>query len=107
MTFTDTAILIGWYLAVARVTRLIAMDRISEGVRIVIVRRLGEASLISYLVNCMWCVSIWVGLASTAVPVYMAHRTWPQAVLFAFGASYLTGILTRFDADDIEIEIKD
>jgi hypothetical protein len=102
----DILILIGWVLAVARVTRLIAMDRITEDVRIAIVRHFGEGHMISYLVNCMWCVSIWVAAASTPVAVLMAHRSWPEAGLLALAASYITGMLSRLDADDeVEIEI--
>jgi hypothetical protein len=102
----DVLILIGWVLAVARVTRLIAMDRITENARIALVRRLGEAHMLNYLMNCMWCMSIWVGVMSMPVPVFMAHRSWAQAAVFALGASYITGMLSRLDDDDeVEIEI--
>lgn len=101
----DVLVLIGWILAVARVTRLIAMDRITEGFRVGVVRHFGEQHPISYLVNCMWCVSIWVALPAMPALMYLAHRTWPQALVFALAASYVTGMLSRLDDDEMEFEI--
>jgi Protein of unknown function (DUF1360) len=100
----DLVILTGWYLAVARVTRLINQDVILEDLRAWFVDKVGGESLLAYLVNCAWCVSIWVAVFSLPVPVYMADRTWPQAILFALGASWFTGITAGFGSEEIEIE---
>lgn len=103
----DLVILLGWYLAVARTTHLITSDRITEDLRIRFMHRVGVTTLLGYLVNCSWCVSIWVAAFSVPVPVYMADRTWPQAVLFSLGASYFTGLMSSIGAEDIEIEVRD
>jgi hypothetical protein len=94
----------GWYLAVARVTRILTHDRITEDARIWFMHKVGVQSLLAYYVNCMWCVSIWVAGLSMPVAVYMAGRTWPQAAVFALGASYFTGMMSGLDSEEIEIE---
>ena len=107
MSVTDIVVLIGWALAVARVSRISAADRITEDIRIALVHRFGVTSMASYLINCIWCTSIWVAAASMPVAVYMAHSTWSQAVVFALAASQVAGMATFFDRDDLEIEVKD
>ena len=103
----DLVTLIGWYLAVARVTRLINDDVIFEDLRAWFIDRMGGESLLAYLVTCAWCVSIWVAAFSLPVPVYLAHQSWPHAILFAFGASYCTGIMASLGTEKIEIETVD
>lgn len=103
----DLIIIVGWYLAVARVTYLITQDRITEDGRIWFMHRVGVNGMLAYLVNCSWCVSFWVALLSTPVAVYMADRTWPQAILFALGASYFTGMMSAIGGEDVEIETVD
>lgn len=108
MTGQDLIILAGWYLAVAEMTYLITAARLTDDTRIWFMHRRwhgGPQSMMSDLVNCSWCMGVWVAAASTAVPVYMADRTWPQAVLLAFGAAYFTGMMSRFYADDAVIEV--
>lgn len=107
MIAENLLILAAWYLAVARVTVLINQDRITEDIRIRFMHWVGVNSMLAYLINCAWCVSIWVGLFSTAVPVFMADRTWPQAVLLALGASYFTGIMSGLTGEDIAIDETD
>lgn len=101
----DLIVLAGWFLAVARATRLVTQDMILDAPRLWFMRKVGETSELAYLVNCSWCMSMWVAMFSTPVAVYMAGRTWPQAILFALGASYFTGMMSRLDNDDVEIEV--
>lgn len=108
MTGQDLIILAGWYLAVAEVTYLITAARISDDARIWFMHRRwhgGPNSMLADFVNCPWCMSVWISAASTAVPVYMAGRTWPQAILLAFGAAFCTGVSARLYADDSVIEV--
>lgn len=104
----DLIVLAGWFLAVARVTRFVIRDELTESARIWFMHRKwhgGPTSLLAYFVNCSWCISMWVAMFSTPVAVYMAGRTWPQAILLALGASYFTGMMSRLDNDDVEIEV--
>jgi len=106
-------------LAVARVTRLITHDRITEAPRRRLVvalwartlplsdarteagRRLdagGDPPLGAYLVTCPWCVSTYVGAVAAPLWYYLGERPWlliPAAVL-AF--SYACGFLATKEA---------
>ena len=79
-------------LAVARVTRFLVDDRLSDGYRRWVVKRWGEDSKPSYLAHCPWCTSIWV-----AIPIMPAAAIWPNIwVIAAFSipaASMLSGLL--------------
>lgn len=48
-------------LATARGTRLIVEDYITEPFRTRVQRKFGDESKVTYLVNCRFCASIWVG----------------------------------------------
>jgi Protein of unknown function (DUF1360). len=83
-------------LAVARITRLLVEDKLMVGYRQWVVKRWGPESLISYLVHCPWCTSVWV-----SVPVMPAATIWPnQWVIAAFAipaASMVAGCLLDRD----------
>lgn len=75
-------------LATARMSRVMTTDRIGEGFREFVIRRLGEPadSKISYMLTvCHWCSSFWVGLALNAYilagAVWLAELDWRIAVL--------------------------
>lgn len=82
-------------LAVARVTRLITEDKITERPREAVARWLitRDHTQLAYLVFCSWCVSIYVGAAGAGA--YWAwHGTMPYTVIvLALAASHVTGIL--------------
>lgn len=84
-------------LAVARVTRLVTADEISRELRDAVMRRLDDRKALhlklAYLMECPWCVSIWVGLATISAVV-----TWPDSIALwialSTGAfSQITGML--------------
>lgn len=50
-------------LAVARLARLIAEDKLLEPLRFRLGRRWPADSLRLYLVHCRWCLSIWIAAA--------------------------------------------
>lgn len=98
-----------WFLAVARVTRLITMDRLSEPFRVWLIRRNGgdDSAMVPYLFQCPWCMSMWVGLASAPLLLWIAGYTMWLAPLFGFAASWFTGISAvnwEGDEDDIIID---
>ncbi len=49
-------------LAVARVTRLVVEDKITEDLRYKVIGRY-QGTKLAYLVTCQYCVSVWAGLA--------------------------------------------
>lgn len=91
-------------LAVARVTRLITMDRLTAAVRVAAVRALlgrprqqaresGFRYELAYLITCDWCSSMYVGAAGAGA-WYAWGETLPfMAVCAALAASYVTGFL--------------
>lgn len=89
--------------AVARVTRLITTDKLTEPPRNAVVTRLlreredGTPSPLrtelAYLVVCDWCASMYVGAAAAG-----AYWAWGETIPFmlvclALAASYATGFL--------------
>lgn len=87
-------VMIAAVLAVARLTRLVVEDRITNFYRLWMVRKYGEESVASYFVHCPWCMSIWVAAVVMPVAVAWPNR-WVFAVLASLGASYLTGLLAK------------
>jgi hypothetical protein len=78
--------------ATFRLTRLVAVDAFppSDWLRWKIEDRTGPDSAWSYLVNCPWCLSIYIGAAVTAVTAQIVSV--PLPVLVAFTASTITGL---------------
>lgn len=87
------------FLAVARLTRLVTRDYLTERPRRWLQAHLPEAG--AYLLGCPWCASIWI-----AFPVVLVVAEWPgnRAVgwtVLALAASQVTGLLSTIDpADD-------
>lgn len=77
-------------IAVFRLTRIITRDRISEDVRNAVGERLGRDSMVTYLINCDWCISIWAALI-----IFSLRKTSPNVSDWLSGllaASAITGI---------------
>lgn len=123
-----------YFLAVARIVRLINSDKIADRPRLWIARRavdardaaaeaqsLGQAvrfirldriaerwGKALYFVQCPWCVGMWVALATTWVPMWFAHNPVAQYIAVALAVSHLVGVCARFaDTEDISIEDDD
>lgn len=69
-------------LAVARITRLVVDDKITEPMRQEVIEHSGSESL-SYLVQCPYCVSVWAGLA-------VSFGLVPRKVRYALALSEAT-----------------
>ena len=99
-----------WVLALARVTRLTVSDRHTDFLRIWAYKKSkGAETLLTYFVQCPWCVSMWLAFA-TLWPIYMLTGTdWRMYPLVALAGSYVVGILAENleSDDDIEVEIED
>lgn len=99
-----------WLLALARVTRLLTKDALTDVIREWAYRRShGAETTLTYFVQCPWCVGMWLALGTAWVPLVLAERAlwlWPFAAL---AASHLIGLAAEnLEADDdIEVEITD
>lgn len=83
------------FMVVARLTRIITTDRITEKPRLALVTRLGPDSGLVYLAHCQWCMSVWLGAIGAGIAVWLAPipgiDLWVQGVGLAAAFSYGTG----------------
>lgn len=92
--------------AVARLTRLVCADKITEPVRNAAARRLPDGSLVVYLLFCRWCMSMWVALPLAAMwwvasPLpRWSDRWWLDVPAAALALSHVTGLLVRAEPED-------
>lgn len=86
-------------LAVARVTRLLVSDRITEAPRSALLRRLDADGLAAYFVVCPWCVSVYVGGAAAAGGAWAGVWSWPWAPALALAFSYTAGWLASREGE--------
>lgn len=100
---TWSLILLAYVLTVARLTRLVNADVITDPLRIAVARKWGAQSTVSYFLGCAWCVSLWVALVLAVATVAVTGVSWWWIVLMAPAASHITGLLTGLDTDDVEI----
>ncbi|MFI0814494.1 hypothetical protein ACH4TX_07815 [Streptomyces sp. NPDC021098] len=79
-----------------RITRFLTKDTLAAGFRMWIADRFGDDSPVTYLVNCGWCTSTWVG-GATAVYAESLHTTvWFHIPATALTLSYLAGVASRW-----------
>lgn len=110
-------------LAVARVTRLVAADKLTERPRSAVIRwayvrrypacrtgtreernqalllmlKTADQPLLAYLITCRWCLSIWVAAAATPLIAWHPASPWLFWPAFALAASHLTGLLAKLE----------
>lgn len=89
---SDIVALIVLALAVARGTRLIVEDVITEPIRRFFVKRFGEEHKLTYLVHCVFCASIWLGFAAAVFACAVLSISWwwlvPLALAFSQAAVF-------------------
>ncbi|AKF14674.1 hypothetical protein SEA_ALANGRANT_9 [Mycobacterium phage AlanGrant] len=119
-------------LAVARITRLVNADKITDRLRLVPAAKLrslqtlrrermargavAEANELNsrilrwdkvvYYVSCPWCVGMWVALGTVWAPLFLGGNVVVQYLLIGLAVSHLVGVFAQF-ADTEEIEIVD
>jgi hypothetical protein len=83
-------------LATFRVTWLVTVDDFPPiaKFRAWVTQRFGESSALTYLVTCLWCVSVWLGGFITALTCIFVSVQTPLLVWAA--SSAVTGILGIF-----------
>jgi hypothetical protein len=84
-------------LAVARVARLVAEDKILERPRVIVLAKLPEDSLAGYGITCRWCVSIWISIPAAVISYYWGAEPWFFIPALALAYSHITGLLTRVE----------
>ena len=86
-----------WFLAAIatyRLTRLFTADRITEGLRIFIIRR---SKMFGYLVTCDWCLSIWFGMALSYITYVHQDQSFLAILYAGLAFSALTGFLSMIE----------
>lgn len=96
-------ILTAYTLTVARITRLINSDVITDPVRLWVARKWGAQSTVSYFLGCAWCISLWSAVIIAVPVIIVTGVSWWWLPLMSPAASHLTGLASRLDPDDIEI----
>ena len=86
-------------LAVARLTRLVTSDRITEAPRNWALARLPDGPLLAYLVVCDWCVSVYTGAAVAAAGAWAGAWSWGWAPPVALAFSYVAGWLASKEGE--------
>jgi hypothetical protein len=78
-------------LAVARLTRMVTEDKIMLPIRQWVLRRSGEDGWFFYLVNCPFCMSVWISVFVTSGTFFWHdNRVW-QFILIGLAVSYISG----------------
>lgn len=96
-----------WVLALARVTRVIVADQLTDFIRIWAYKRSkGAETKLTYFVQCAWCMSMWLGFA-TAWVIWL-QVDWPGYLypLVALSGSYLVGLFASNLEPDDEMQVE-
>ena len=94
MTLTYVVLLI---LAVARVTRLVQRDDITERPRRWVQRHVSDR--VNELLACPWCLSIWLAAPAAVVFVWWPTNRVVLVVYSLLAASHVTALLARLDPE--------
>lgn len=86
-------------LAVARLTRLVTTDRITEAPRNWVLQRLKAEGLTAYLIVCDWCASFYVGLGVAAAGGLAGLWAWGWIVPLGLAFSYVAGWLASKESE--------
>ncbi|AJE32527.1 hypothetical protein B842_03370 [Corynebacterium humireducens NBRC 106098 = DSM 45392] len=97
---TTLTLLLITTLTVARLTRLITIDKLAEPLRRWIIRYNGDDGWWTYLFHCSYCLSIWIAAALTPTAWILADAThhlavptWYGLPATALAVAYLAAIL--------------
>lgn len=88
-------------LAVARLTRLVVEDKLTERPRDAVglwLAQRGQVMLL-YLLGCSWCASMWIAPPILLVAYLVGENPLVFVALASLAASYVTGWLAGHGAD--------
>lgn len=88
----DPYVLLVLALAVARMTVLMSMDKITQPLRDKVLAKLGPEHMITFGVNCPWCWSVWIAFPMAAITYATASTFW-LFILTALAASWVGSYL--------------
>jgi hypothetical protein len=93
--FAFLALLPIYWLALARMTRLITDDLIFETPRVVAHKWLADRdhAMLVYLTKCRWCASIWLSVPASLIAYYFPSNPLVLIPAAALAGSYVTGFL--------------
>jgi hypothetical protein len=80
-------------LAVARLTRLVTADKLTEKPMFWMIGKVNRWPAIGYLFTCAWCTSVYLGAAGAAAWWAWGGDRWFTAVCAALAASHVAGFL--------------
>lgn len=86
-------------IATARLTRLVTTDRITQAPRRWLLGRLRGKELLSYLIVCDWCASVYLGAGVGAAWWVWGEQEWFTAACLALAGSYAAGWLASWDRE--------
>jgi uncharacterized membrane protein len=86
--------------SVARITRMITTDRIFERARDWLLDRINPHGMITYMLSCPWCISIYVGSVGAVVMYRYGGEPCVTVPAIALTASYITGWLESLTKGD-------
>src|SRR5687767_5361318 len=103
----DAAVVAVWMIALARLTRLLTVDRITDFLRSWAWNpKTGEDGMLFYLSTCPWCVSLWLGLITAPILLFTIDLTAWWTPVFALMGSWFVGVSAEnFEGGHDEIEI--
>lgn len=84
-------------LATARVVRFVCDDYLAKDFRLWVLNKFGDASKISYLVHCRWCVAIWVSAAIVPFAWFGTGHLWAQIPILILAVALVAPALLSID----------
>lgn len=98
-----------YFLAVMRITRLINFDTIMDWLHNVVGNTFGPGSWQAEFLECPWCVGMWVSLTTAWVPLLFLRTPAigyyvALYVLLALATSMVTGLMARFSSENTAME---
>lgn len=96
----DALVILIYALAVARLTGLITVDAITEGVRDRLIGWLDDrpatlGSAIATLITCPWCAGMWVSAVAAPLVWWHGENPWLLIPAMAFAFSQLVGMTSQ------------
>jgi hypothetical protein len=103
-------VLVLYFLAVMRVTRLINFDTIMDWLHSWAGERFGPGSWQAEFLQCPWCVGMWVGGLTAWFPIKILIEIdgrllwWWMYPLIALAGSMVIGLFAPLSAEDTDFE---
>lgn len=83
-------------LSMARLTRFVTTDKIFERPRDWVLDRIDPDGMLTYLLGCPWCVSVYLGAGAAPIFYYWGETPYVVIPALALTASYVSGFLATF-----------